>query len=267
MIDLSVIIINYNGKHYLKDCIESLIYHLKGLTYEIIIWDNHSSDGSQQFIEDNYPQIILSKSRKNLGFGLANNKAVERAKGEHLLLINNDTVVLSDVKPILDVYKYSNNVGFLGIKMLDGNKKYLSSVGVFPTLKNMFRLKYLNDKRQDFKTGDFVQESYIVDWLTGAFMMVSTSLYKSLDGFDPNYFMYVEDVDICKRAHDRGLTNFFYPKAQFKHFVGFKSERNLLLIKGYQTYINKHYNGLYKLLLLLVLSFNAFIKQLKVKIK
>ena len=90
--ELSVIIVNYNGQNYLEKCIDSLFEKLKKISFEIVILDNNSSDDSCTFIKDKYPEVILIESKVNYGFGKGNNKAVEHSKGKYLLLLNNDTI-------------------------------------------------------------------------------------------------------------------------------------------------------------------------------
>lgn len=266
-VEVSVIIVNYNGLKFLKDCFDSLYAKLNGISFEIVVIDNQSSDASCRFIKENYPDIVLIASRENLGFGKGNNEAVKAAKGDYLLLINNDTIVLDELAPVFDFLKSDPAIGVLGINMLDKNRQYLPASGNFPNPANMFRLKKLLDKGGEFQTGNFSKEYYEVDWLGGSFLALSKKTYEMIGGFDEDYFMYVEDVDFCKKIADKGYSRLFLPRFSYIHFVGFNSSKNPFLIKGYEIYISKHLHGLNKMLCLLALKINKQVKKIKKLLK
>lgn len=262
-IELSIVIVNYNGLQFLENCFNSLQEFAKDIKHEIIVLDNNSTDDSLNFIKENYPTIQLIESKKNAGFGIGNNQGVAAAKGEYILLINNDTIVLNPLKPIVDHLKSDQSIGVIGIKMADKNQGYLQSAGNFPNLFNMFQLKKLLDLETDFKSGNFSKKQYEVDWMAGSFLMLSKKVYQQIGGFDSDYFMYVEDVDFCKKIANLGLKRIFFSEASYIHFVGFNPKKNLMLVKGYQIYIKKHCSGVYKQLLLGVLQINRSVKKLK----
>lgn len=262
-IELSVIIVNYNGLEYLEACLDALYEKLSGIVYEIIILDNDSADGSCKYIKNNHPDVILIASNKNLGFGKGNNEAVKNAAGEYLLLINNDTIILDNLLPVFKFIKADINIGTLGIKMLNGNEQYLQSVGKFPDFKGLFRIKNLSKVGEEFEKGHFTKPFYEVDWISGSFIIIPTNVYKEVGGFDEDYFMYVEDVDLGKKIHDRGYKNIFLPQYRYIHFVGFKKARNPLLISGYKTYISKHFTGAEALKMRVALKMNESVKKIK----
>ncbi len=262
-IELSVIIVNYNGLKYLKECFDSLNDKLKNISFEIIVMDNNSSDGSCDFIKKYYPSIVLIESKENLGFGVGNNVAVKSARGKYLLLINNDTIVQDRLDAVLDFLKSDNKIGVIGINMLDCDRKYIPSAGNFPNPWNMFQLKKLLDRGKEFKLGNFSKESYEVDWLGGSFLLLSKKVYLEINGFDEEYFMYVEDVDFCKKIADKGYKRLFLPHYNYIHFVGFNKTRESLLIKGYEIYISKHMNGVKFLFSFLALQLNKHVKKIK----
>ena len=261
--ELSVIIVNYNGLKYLKGCFNSLYKTLEGIAYEVIVIDNKSSDSSCTYIRENYPDIKLIESLDNLGFGKGNNEAVKQAQGDYLLLINNDTIVLDNLAPVLNYIKTDKTIGALTIKMLDGNEKYAISVGKFPDFGTMFRLKNLSKAGSDIETGNFSKEAYEVDWLSGSFLMMPKKVYDEIGGFDEDYFMYVEDVDLSRRIYYKGYKRVFLPQYSYIHFVGFNKARNPLLIKGFKMYITKHYSGITRIKLKFALAINAWVKRLK----
>ena len=262
-IKLSVIIVNYNGLQFLNGCLNALYTNLKNINYEIIVIDNNSSDASCDFIKENHKQVILIESAINHGFGKGNNEAVKQAKGDYLLLLNNDTILLEDIIPAVKLLESDSSIGVIGINMLSANKEYLPAAGNFPNYKNMFQIKKLFDLGKEFKTGFFSKDKYEVDWLGGSFLLLFKETYTRIGGFDEDYFMYVEDVDFCKKIANINLKRVFLPRLKYIHFVGFNKKKNPLIINGYKIYLKKHKKGLAYLFLLLLLNFNAFIKKIK----
>jgi len=266
-IDLSIIIVNYNGLKYLKECFESLQKNLVGISYEIVFIDNNSKDESCAYIKKNFPEIKLIESKINHGFGKGNNEAVKVAKGDYLLLLNNDTIVLNQLKPALDFLKSDETIGVVGINMRNPKNEYIPAAGNFPNYRNMFQIKKTFDLGIEFKTGVFSKEHYEVNWLGGSFMLLSKEVYIKIKGFDEDYFMYVEDVDFCKKIANFGLKRVFMPNINYIHFVGFNTNKNPMLIKGYKIYINKHFFGFQKILILIILQLNSFVKSIKLALK
>lgn len=256
---LSIIIVNYNGFKYLKDCFESIYNNCKSLDFEIIVVDNNSSDNSVEFIKNEFPNIILIESKKNLGFAGGNNLGVEYANGEYILLLNNDTILINDISSLMSFF--TDNVGVVGIKMLSGNKEYLNSVGRFPNPFNLIKFSLFNEKRNDFVTGDFKKTNYEVDWVCGAFLLTTREIYNKVGGLDTTYFMYVEDVDFCKRVNNIGYKTLFNASNSFVHFVGFNNTRERNLINSYKIYSKKHFNFFGKKIALFSLTINYLIKR------
>lgn len=260
---LSVIIVNYNGQRFLKGCLDALVKHLEGIDAEIIVLDNNSHDDSCAYLKANYPQVRLIESKTNLGFGAGNNEAVRQSVGDYLLLINNDTIVLDPLLPALRFLQNDPTIGAVGINMLDANERYLPVSGDFPNPGNMFRMKKIQERNTLFTMGNFTQESYEVDWLSGSFLLMPKTVYDSIGGFDEDYFLYVEDVDLCRRIANKGYKRVFLPGFRYIHFVGFNTSKNPLLVKGYELYIAKHLKGGYKWRVLAALKINKFVKMLK----
>ena len=264
--ELSVIIVNYNGLKYLKECLESLTQKLSGIVFEIIIIDNYSKDQSCSYIKQNFPGIKLIESQINYGFGKGNNEAVKQASGEYLLLINNDTIVLDHLSLALEILKKDKSIGVLGINMLNANKEYIPAAGNFPNLRNMFQFQKLLDLGSEFQKGIFLRSHYEVDWLSGSFLMMPKKVFQEIKGFDEDYFMYVEDVDFCKKIADKGYKRVFLSTLNYIHFVGFSAKKNPMLVKGYKIYIKKHFIGLKKQLITLMLFINSTVKNIKLMV-
>lgn len=264
--DLSIIIITYNSESYINDCFESIYKHCKGINYEIIILDNNSQDRTIDIIESDYDNVKLIKSKINLGFSKGNNKAVQYSKGDYVLLLNIDTILLQDISGLLSLFKNSNKIGALGIKMLDANKNYQLSVGKFPKPWNLIKLSFLNNISPEFTNGQFDNPNKLrkVDWITGAFLLTKKEYWDNVKGLDEDYFMYVEDVDFCKKLEYLNKDTYYLPSLSYIHFVGFNKNRERFLIKGYAIFVEKHFKGLNKIIAKFSLKINyAFKKTIK----
>ncbi len=261
-VKLSIIIVNYNCGKYLEECIISIYEKCTSFTFEVIIFDNNSSDTSINFLEKDFKQVILHKSTKNLGFAGGNNKAAETAKGEYLLLLNNDTLILQDFNSLFSFFENDDSIGVLGIKMLNTQKKYIPSFGKFPKPLKLLRFRHLNYKSSGFLTGDFNDKKHIqVDWVSGSFLMVKNKDWQQVKGLDEDYFMYVEDVDFCKKMALIGKKTIFVPSVSYIHHVGFSTKREMNLIKGYFLYSSKHFNKFEQIIAKFSLSLNYAIKK------
>lgn len=262
-IAVSVIIVNYNGLAYLKGCFDAVAKQLEGIPHEIIVTDNNSADGSCDYIRQQFPDVVLIPSTDNLGFGKGNNVAVAKAKGKYILLLNNDTILQDHLAPALEVLYAYPQIGALGINMLNGNKEYLKCAGKFPSPINLFRFKNLISLGPEFNNGKFSGKLYDIDWLAGSFLLMPKNVYEEVAGFDEDYFMYVEDVDLCKKIADAGYRRVFMPGLSYIHFVGYNPARDPLIIKGYETYITKHSSGVYRFFMQCSLGINKLVKKAK----
>lgn len=259
---LSILMVNYNGEAYLKKSISSIINTCQNIDYEIIIVDNHSQDNSLSLIEKQFPEIVLIKNKQNAGFAAANNLGATKAQGEYLLLLNNDTILLNNLQAALDVLKKDLSIGLIGIQMLDKNHNYRQSAGYFPSPLRLLKLKSLMRHSQGFKNGKFdaTQRIWPVDWVEGSFMLTRRALWRELNGMDASFFMYLEDIDLCKRLNEIGKKTVYLPELQYIHFGGFNAQRNKLLKMGLIKYVNKHFTGLKKWISRLNIELNFFIK-------
>ncbi len=261
--ELSVVIVNYNGVSFLKECINSLRDNLSGISFEIIVVDNNSEDESCHYIKQNFPDVRLIESKQNLGFGKANNLGVKNAKGETILLLNNDTILQDHLLPAIETLYEKPENGIVAINMMDSQKNYISAVGRFPSPLRLIKISMLSDQRKAFKTGNFDSKLYSVDWVSGAFMLIRKSDYEHINGFDTDYFMYVEDVDLCKRMADIGKKCVFQSNLSYIHFVGFNKSREHFLLKGYEIYISKHFTKIEIQVAQIMISINKLVKRIK----
>jgi len=237
-LDLSIIIVNYNGKIFMDDCLTSIKKHVL-LSHEVIIVDNASSDGSVEYIRDHFSDVNLIASEENLGFARGNNLGSKSAKGKYILLLNNDTVLCSDISPAISLFEQQEDVGVLGAKMLGRNLEYRYSAGHFPSALRLLRISSLFKTDGYFKHGDFSandNKPVHVDWIEGSFLLTKKHVYDKLRGLDENYFMYVEDVDFCRRITQLGLNVVYFPGASYIHYGGYGEGRLGMLIKGFRRY-------------------------------
>ncbi|TWP23747.1 glycosyltransferase family 2 protein [Apibacter muscae] len=257
---LSIIIVNYNGINYLEGCLNSIFNNLQLIDYEVIIIDNKSTDDSVEFIKKKFPNVILIESDDNLGFAKGNNIASKNAKGKYLLLLNNDTILNSNLNNEIDILNKNNWIGALGIQMLNKNYEYTCSTGRFPRFNNIYKLKnlYLNQKENLNKN-----EIFKVDWIEGSFILIPHHVWAKIQGFTEDYFMYAEDIDICKKIKNLNYEIVFYPKSTYIHFGGFNSERNKLLISSLKTYCDKNMPIFERFISKKLLNLNLIIKKMK----
>jgi len=261
---LSIIIVNYNGEKFLSDCIESIKNKCIGFQYEIIIWDNASTDNSIGLLKTHFPdEVNLYASQENLGFAGGNNAAANYSKGEYILLLNNDTKLL--VNPLGAIELLSNEkIGVVSYKMLGIDKEYRFSAGKFPSPYRLLKLSRLFEKRGDFKDGKFLNtNTQKVDWVEGSFLLTTKEIWEKLGGLDEDYFMYAEDIDFCKRVSNLSLETHYIPVSGYIHYGGYGSDRQHMLFNSLNLYLDKHTSSLSKYLHKLALNINLLIKHVK----
>jgi GT2 family glycosyltransferase len=245
---LSVIIVNYNVKHFLEQCLCSVQKAMAGLQAEVMVIDNASSDNSIAYLEPRFPGIHFIANQSNLGFAKACNQGIALAKGKYVLFLNPDTIIPEDgFRKCLSFLESHAGAGALGVKMLDGKGRFLKeSKRAFPSpLTSMFKLFGLS--RLFPRSGIFSKyhlghlnenENHEVDVLAGAFMMIKKEVLDKTGGFDEIFFMYGEDVDLSYRVQKAGYTNYYFAEASIIHFKG-ESTR-----KGSMNYVKMFYNAM-----------------------
>jgi GT2 family glycosyltransferase len=225
-LDISIIIVSYNTRAMTLECIQSIFAQTKTVSYEVIVVDNASTDGSAEAIRTNFPQIDLIASTENFGFARANNVAAARARGRWLLLLNPDTVILDHAIDRLHQFANANpHCRIYGGRTVfaDGTLNPASCWG-FPTLWSIFCFATgLTTLR---RTAIFNPESYVgwkrdtvraVDIVSGCFLLIDRDFWQQLDGFDAEFFMYGEDADLCHRACKLGARPTITPAATIVH--------------------------------------------------
>ena len=257
-IDLSVIIVNYNVKDYLLQCLRSLDEACKPLTAEIIVVDNHSTDGSVEDLREEFPHVHWHALEENIGFGRANNIGLNVACGRHVLYLNPDTIVGPDTLTSMVSYLDAHpNVGMAGCKVLnpDGSFQVACRRGLptpWASFCKLFGLQALFPSVKLFSGYNLmyrsIDETYPVDALIGAFMMGRTELLRSLGGFDPEFFMYGEDIDLCYRVKQAGYEVHYVHETSIIHYKGESTKRSSLnevrvFYEAMEIFARKHFGG------------------------
>lgn len=248
--DLSIIIVSFNTKQITKDCIDSALKSLKNadLSYEMIIVDNESKDGSVEMLKNlvaKVQNLELIQNKTNVGFGKANNQGVKQARGKYVLLLNSDTVVLNDaILKLFEFYKKNEDeVHFVGGKLLNKDRTSQPSAAHFFSLPIIFGALFLKGDYWGL-TRSSPTNLRRVDWVSGACILTKKEHFEKLNGFDENIFIYMEEVDLLYRAKKQGYSTYFYPEAQFIHFgsasSGGKTFPILQVYKGFLFFYRKH---------------------------
>lgn len=220
MVDISIIIVNYNTVDLTTSCIES-IYSSVNSSCEIIVVDNNSSDGSVQILSQKFPSLTVISSDINLGFGRANNLGAAHARGKYLFFLNSDTILHNDPFPFFMAFIEKHvKVGCVGTYLFNSSKEYVQSGGCFYSRKKYLRMALYRWINHPYPTEVPLKESYSeVDYVIGADLFVDRLIFLNTGGFDKNIFMYFEDVELCKRINNLGYKSYIIPGPQITHLV------------------------------------------------
>ena len=253
--ELSIVIVNYHHSHMLADCLESVYRTITKTRFEIIIVDNSSKDDGLELILKRYPETRFINNRENVGFARANNQGVKIASGDFLLFLNPDTIMTEGaIESMLGYIQSDSSVGILGPKVLNSDKTIQYSCRRFPTVWSglfnryslMTRLFPNNRFSRHYLMLDYDHNSIrSVDWVSGCCMMMPVSTFKKANGFDENYFLFIEDVDLCQIVKNKGLLVIYFPHAKIFHKISSSNSRSTsqAIIKRHQgmIYYNRKY--------------------------
>ena len=259
MLDVSIIIVNYNTKKLIQNCIKSIFEQTKDISYEVIVSDNGSVDGSIEMIKSDFPQVILLENNANLGFGIANNRGLKIAKGKYIFYLNSDTVLLNNaVKYFFDYWEENGekqNIGALGCNLIDSEGKNIHSGGsgisknkelfsslmllISISIKTLFLFLTKNNHLLNKLSKPFVQKQYkeqfgFVDVIIGADLFLKNNKFAF---FDEDYFMYYEEGDLENKLK--------------------KIHKNMLLVKGPKIV---HLEGMSEMNKHFILNYSSFSK-------
>jgi len=227
--DVSIVIVNWNAKNVLRDCIESIYRTTRGLSFEVIIVDNASSDGSVEMLIGEFPRVCLVQNTENRGFAAANNQGMAIAKGRFLLLLNPDTKVNEySISGALEYAEEHVEIGILGCRSIGIDGRQQSTLfrypGMLDVVTNVFfpkfimrRIPVLGRSRYVGYNLDLIHD---VDVVAGCFMFARREVYEGVGGMDEVFFMYGEEVDWCYRTKRAGWTIRYVPHISIVHYGG-----------------------------------------------
>lgn len=280
--ELSVIIVNYNVKHFLEQCLHSVYKAATGIETEIFVVDNNSVDGSAQLIREKFSQLHFVENKENIGFSRANNQAIRKAKGKYILLLNPDTVVEEDTfSKVIGFMENHPDAGGLGVKMIDGKGTFLpESKRGLPTpwvaFYKMFGISKLFPHSRKFGKYhlSYLDENEIheVDVLSGAFMLLRKETLDKIGLLDETFFMYGEDIDLSYRITLGGYKNYYFPETTIIHYKGESTKKGSLnYVKVFYNamiiFARKHFSGgkagIFAFIIQMAIYFRAFISILK----
>ena len=254
--NLSVVIVNWKAKEYLPGCFDSLMDNLAGVDSEVFFVDNGSEDGGTEWVRTRHPAVCVIENRINLGFSRANNLAIREARGEHVLLLNPDTLLRPGaVKNMMALSDESSSVGIVGprIEYPDGTlfprcKRAIPEVG--DALFYLFRAEGLRGifSRNGGYTLDHLdpREVHEVGAVSGSCMLIKRSVFSDIGFLDEEFFLYGEDLDFCLRAKRAGWRVIYCPTAVCIHYHGESSRKRRLrstldFYRAMRTFYRKHY--------------------------
>ncbi|HNX20851.1 MAG TPA: glycosyltransferase [Bacteroidales bacterium] len=253
---LSIIIVNYNVSHFLRQCLLSVYDAINSIETEIFVVDNNSVDDSVKMVQTEFPGVKLIVNEQNTGFSKANNIAIKESKGEYILLLNPDTLV--EKKTFIDCIQYmdeNQDVGSLGVKMINGKGEFLpESKRALPipsvAFYKIFGLSKLFPNSKKFGSYHLTyldhDQIHEVEVLSGAYMMLRKTVLDQIGYLDEDFFMYGEDVDLSYRVTKAGYKNIYFPKARIIHYKGESTKKGsinyvLVFYRAMQIFVKKHF--------------------------
>jgi len=269
-IDVSIIIVNWNTKDILKDCLQSVYEQAGDVKFEVILIDNASTDGSVEMIRDEFPKVVVIQNSENRGFAAANNQAIAIARGRYALLLNSDTVVLNGAVAKTAAFSDAHpEAAVVGCRVLNPDRTLQRSCFMFPSLLNMLlsssylyklfpKSKFFGRQHLTWWEMDDERE---VDIVMGCFMLVRMEVIEQIGVMDERFFMFGEETDWCYRFHKAGWKVLFTPIARIIHLHGASTKQRrpemVLQLRGSTLlFLRKHRGSLaYYLACLLVASF------------
>jgi len=228
-VDVSIIIVNWNTKELLRDCLSSVYEHAGDIDYEIIVIDNASTDESASMVKNDFPHVILIENSQNRGFAAANNQGMAVAKGRYVLLLNSDTVVLDNA--VANTVRFADKnpqTAVTGCRVLNPDRTLQRTCFMFPSVLNMLLsstyLYKLFPKNRFFGREQMTwwdrNDVRPVDVVTGCFMLVRREAIEQVGMMDERFFMYCEETDWCYRFRMKGWKVMFAPVGRIIHFGG-----------------------------------------------
>ena len=226
---LSVCIVSYNVREFLRNCLQSVYSQASGIDLQVIVVDNSSDDGSTRMVREEFPNVILIENHRNVGFAKAMNQAIRETTGNYILLLNPDTLIMGDaISKTLSFMERTGDAGIVGCRIANPDGSVQLSCKNFPSMLDLFlKMSFLYKL---FPHNRFFGRPYMsyfnygdtreVDVVMGAFMMTHRNMIDDIGLLDEQYYMYSEEVDWCWTAKQKGWKVYFYPAAEIVHYGG-----------------------------------------------
>lgn len=265
--DVSIIIVSYNVKDFLKNCLESVIKFTKNVNYEIIVVDNASTDDSLSYLRDlsDVSNLKFIDAKENGGFAKGNNLGIKQAKGKYILLLNPDTLLIENsIERMFLWMEAHKDVAVASCQLVDNEQKILPTGGYFPTLQRIFYWAFfIDDIFKNIKSYHPKVNEEEQDWVTGAFFMIKKEVINKVGILDENFFMYGEELEWCMRFKEEGYKVGYTPITKIIHLERKSSDslpRNAILgeFKGLKYIYAKHFPGWQQIVLGSLLDLAAF---------
>lgn len=253
-IEVSICIVNWNAREFLERCLRSIEATAAPVSHEVIVVDNASQDGSCEMVRQQFPSARLISNERNLGFATANNQAFEVARGEWVYLLNPDTELKpGSLSALLHYLKEKPGAAVAAPRLLNTDGTLQPSVRRFPNFKTAFsrhtilkKLSLFSGEEASHKMADFgFDRELSVDQPAGAALLIRRAILEEVGRLDPHFFLFYEEVDLCKRIKERGYEIYFYPQAEVIHHEGKSRQKNrkqlfLPTLKSMFYYFSKH---------------------------
>jgi GT2 family glycosyltransferase len=254
-IELSIIILNWNTKDLLAQCIDAIVRHSDGIAYEIIVVDNASTDGSQDMLANRFASVRLIQNTHNVGFARANNRGMRESRGQHFLLLNTDAFVKpGSLQALLHVLRTQQHAGIVGAHLLNADGSFQASHTPFPSLAQEFMIlsglgRALLGPHYPSRGPEDNKGPQAVDYVEGAALLVRREAFEKAGGLDEDYFMYAEEVDWCYSMKRAGWQVWYAPEARITHLGGGSSKnrktaREADLYRSRMRFFRKHHGVL-----------------------
>jgi GT2 family glycosyltransferase len=243
--ELSIIIVNYQSARLLMRCLRSIELQMSSIKHEVCVVDNASSDGSVPLIQTEFPKTIVVANRRNLGFAAGVNLGLKNTTGRFVLWLNPDTEVLNPgVSELMEYMHQRPDVGIVGPQILDPDQTIQLSCRSFPSYQTALFNRYSvltrwmprnRYSREYLHNGRDHSNVFRVDWVSGACLLHRRTLTQHIGGVDERFFLYGEDVDFCRRAHETGWAIHYHPAMRVMHHIGGSSRKS-----RYRSIVERH---------------------------
>lgn len=265
MHDISIIVVSWNARAYLVKCLESLHYGIRGLSAEIIVVDNSSTDGSPEAVEKIFPGVRLIKCEKNLGFAKANNVGIRASTGKYVCLVNSDVELLDGcIKTLLACMDANPRAAAAGPLVLNPDLSIQPSCRSFPSVKSSLLSAAGLDRLNYLPTGGLTEAEAV----SGCFLIARLSAINEVGVLDERFFFYAEDTDWCKRFHDSGWKLLWCTDAKAIHYGGGSSSNApvryyIELYKANLKYWRKHKGSVQRAVYIAITGIHQIARMLK----